>query len=128
MGTRTGVPRLLVETVLGWLLVAAGLVMLVTPGPGLVALLAGLAVLARHYRWADWAKTRTLVRVQDSATRLRAHRAARQATRAAHAPGADETPGAGEVPGTRPDVGPDPGPGGAAPGREVERDRPSTAA
>jgi hypothetical protein len=128
MGTRTGVPRLVVETVLGWLLVAAGLVMLVTPGPGLVALLAGLAVLARHYRWADWVKTRTLARVQDSATRLRAHRAARRATGVGEAPGADEAPATDEVPSTGPDAGLDPGSGRAALGREVERDRPSTAA
>jgi UPF0716 family protein affecting phage T7 exclusion len=79
MGTYGRVPRLVAETVIGWLLIVAGIVMLVTPGPGLVALLAGLAVLARHYRWAEWLKVRTLTRVHDSATRLRAHRAARRA-------------------------------------------------
>jgi UPF0716 family protein affecting phage T7 exclusion len=79
MGTYGRVPRLVVETVIGWLLIAAGLVMLVTPGPGLVALLAGLAILARHYRWAEWVKVRTLTRAHDSATQLRARRAARRA-------------------------------------------------
>jgi hypothetical protein len=33
-------------------LVAAGVVMLVTPGPGLLVVAAGLAVLAREFRWA----------------------------------------------------------------------------
>lgn len=44
--------RLVATTVLGAVLLAAGLVMLVTPGPGLVAIAAGLAVLAREFAWA----------------------------------------------------------------------------
>jgi uncharacterized protein (TIGR02611 family) len=79
MGKIGSVPRLVAETVIGWVLIVAGVVMLVTPGPGLVALLAGLAVLARHYRWAEWVKMRTLARVHDTATHLRARRAARRA-------------------------------------------------
>ena len=39
-------------SVVGSLLVVAGLVMLVTPGPGLLAIIAGLAVWAREFRWA----------------------------------------------------------------------------
>lgn len=38
---------------LGWILVALGIVMLIMPGPGLLALLGGVALLARHYTWAD---------------------------------------------------------------------------
>lgn len=38
--------------VLGWTLIAAGIVMLVLPGPGLLGLLAGMTLLARHYVWA----------------------------------------------------------------------------
>jgi hypothetical protein len=38
--------------VLGWLLVAVGLVLLVLPGPGTLLLLAGVALLAPHYAWA----------------------------------------------------------------------------
>jgi hypothetical protein len=38
--------------VLGWVLVAIGLALLVLPGPGLLALVAGVAVLAQHYHWA----------------------------------------------------------------------------
>lgn len=36
----------------GWLLVAVGLVAMVLPGPGLLALFAGLALLSQHYEWA----------------------------------------------------------------------------
>lgn len=44
--------RTIVVTVLGAVLVVAGVVMLVTPGPGLVAIAAGLAVLATEFDWA----------------------------------------------------------------------------
>lgn len=40
-------------TLLGLLLLAAGAVMMVTPGPGIVAIIAGLAVLATEYTWAE---------------------------------------------------------------------------
>ncbi|HPU13525.1 MAG TPA: PGPGW domain-containing protein [Aeromicrobium sp.] len=38
---------------LGWTLIVLGLFMLVMPGPGLLAMLGGVALLARHYVWAD---------------------------------------------------------------------------
>jgi hypothetical protein len=38
--------------VLGWALVFVGLALLVLPGPGLLALVAGVALLAPHYAWA----------------------------------------------------------------------------
>lgn len=38
---------------LGWLLVAIGLAALVLPGPGLLALFAGLTLLATRYEWAE---------------------------------------------------------------------------
>lgn len=38
--------------VIGVALVGAGLAMLVLPGPGLLVVAAGLAVLAREFRWA----------------------------------------------------------------------------
>ncbi|WP_286931178.1 MULTISPECIES: PGPGW domain-containing protein [Aeromicrobium] len=38
---------------LGWTLVVLGIVMLVMPGPGLLGMFAGIALLARHYTWAD---------------------------------------------------------------------------
>src|SRR5215207_7954472 len=49
-------------TILGIALLAAGLAMMVLPGPGILVIVAGLAVLATEYVWArsllDKAKTR----------------------------------------------------------------------
>lgn len=36
----------------GWLLITLGLAALVLPGPGLLGLVAGLAILSLRYRWA----------------------------------------------------------------------------
>jgi len=47
-----GVKRVTLE-VLGWLLVLAGLAALVLPGPGLLCLFGGLAILSQQYEWAD---------------------------------------------------------------------------
>lgn len=68
-GKRIGV------TIGGFSLVLAGGVMLVTPGPGLLAIVAGLAILASEYAWAR----RMLDRVKDRAraTRDRVRRRAR---------------------------------------------------
>jgi hypothetical protein len=38
---------------LGWLLVVGGVAALVLPGPGLVAIFAGLALLSQQYEWAE---------------------------------------------------------------------------
>ena len=46
------VRRVAIE-VLGWTLVVAGIAALVLPGPGLLALFAGLAVLSQQYEWAE---------------------------------------------------------------------------
>jgi uncharacterized protein (TIGR02611 family) len=67
------------ETVIGYVLLAAGIVMLVTPGPGIVTIVAGLAVLSRHYRWAERLKRAALARIRDSRTALQARRTARRA-------------------------------------------------
>jgi uncharacterized protein (TIGR02611 family) len=40
-------------SVVGFTLVGVGLVMLVTPGPGLLVVIAGLAVLATEFAWAQ---------------------------------------------------------------------------
>jgi uncharacterized protein (TIGR02611 family) len=54
--------RRLAVTIAGAFLVLVGLVMLVLPGPGVLVVLAGLAVLATEYVWAqrmlNYAKTR----------------------------------------------------------------------
>jgi uncharacterized protein (TIGR02611 family) len=39
--------------VVGWLLVVAGIAALVLPGPGLLMLFGGLAVLSQQYDWAE---------------------------------------------------------------------------
>ncbi|MEC5200327.1 uncharacterized membrane protein YbaN (DUF454 family) [Arthrobacter sp. PL16] len=50
--TRPRGARRVIGLVVGWLLVLIGLAALVLPGPGLLALVAGLAVLAQQYEWA----------------------------------------------------------------------------
>lgn len=82
--------RMVADTVVGYLLVAAGLVMLVTPGPGLVAIVAGLAVLGRHYRWAAWLRSAVVGRIRDAGTRLRARHATHRAESVPPSPPEDD--------------------------------------
>ena len=42
-----------VVTLVGSAVLTAGLIMMVTPGPGLVGIVAGLAILATEWDWAD---------------------------------------------------------------------------
>lgn len=49
----------------GWLLVLVGLAALVLPGPGVLALFAGMAILATQYEWAE----RHIVPVEKAALR-----------------------------------------------------------
>ncbi|GCD90028.1 PGPGW domain-containing protein [Nocardioides sp. LS1] len=44
--------RVALET-LGWILVVAGIAALVLPGPGLLMVFAGLALLSQQYEWAE---------------------------------------------------------------------------
>lgn len=46
------VKRLLLEVV-GWVLLLAGIAAMVLPGPGLLLMAAGLAVLSQQYTWAE---------------------------------------------------------------------------
>lgn len=46
------VARRIVLTVIGATVVLLGIVMLVAPGPGLLSIAAGLAILALEYAWA----------------------------------------------------------------------------
>lgn len=39
--------------VLGWILVPLGIVLMPAPGPGTLVLVAGIALLSRHYVWAQ---------------------------------------------------------------------------
>lgn len=71
MGYVRRVSSIVAVSVAGSLLVVAGLVMLVTPGPGLLAIIAGLALLAREFRWARRLLDRTRRRVADGLARRR---------------------------------------------------------
>jgi uncharacterized protein (TIGR02611 family) len=44
--------RRIVVTVVGALLIVLGLIMIVTPGPGWLTVIAGLGVLSTEYTWA----------------------------------------------------------------------------
>ena len=48
-----GVARRVLLESLGWILVVVGLAALVLPGPGLLAVFAGLAILSQQYKWAE---------------------------------------------------------------------------
>ena len=51
-GVGRGLKRMLIEG-LGWTLVVVGIAALILPGPGLLSLFAGLALLATQYEWAE---------------------------------------------------------------------------
>lgn len=53
----------------GFTLIALGAVMLVTPGPGWLAIFAGVALLAKDYEWAR----RWLDKLRESGRRLTQH-------------------------------------------------------
>src|SRR5918996_962806 len=40
-------------TILGWVFTVAGIGLLALPGPGLLTLVAGLAILSQEYEWAE---------------------------------------------------------------------------
>jgi uncharacterized protein (TIGR02611 family) len=58
-------------SVVGFALVAIGLMLLVLPGPGLLVMVAGLAVLATEYAWARLALDAAKRRTRDVADRVR---------------------------------------------------------
>lgn len=68
--------RRIAVTIVGFSLVALGLVLLVVPGPGILAILAGLAVLASEYAWARRALREARRRAQQARDRVRPNRAA----------------------------------------------------
>ena len=67
-GKRVGV------TIAGLVLAVAGAIMLVTPGPGILVLLAGLAVLATEYAWAERMLDRVKARTRQAADAIRRRR------------------------------------------------------
>ncbi|MEV7429677.1 MULTISPECIES: PGPGW domain-containing protein [unclassified Nocardioides] len=48
-----GAARRVTLEVVGWFLVVAGVAALILPGPGLLMLFGGLAVLSQQYEWAE---------------------------------------------------------------------------
>jgi len=58
-------------TLAGALVILAGLVMLVTPGPGVVVILAGLALLSTQYAWAERMLDRARERAKGALERAR---------------------------------------------------------
>jgi hypothetical protein len=58
-----------VRTVTGFALVGGGLAMLALPGPGLLAIAAGLGMLAGEYHWARL----LLAHLKGAAARVRSH-------------------------------------------------------
>jgi hypothetical protein len=53
MVAMTGAAKRVLLEVVGWLLLVAGIAALVLPGPGLLLMFAGLAVLSQQYEWAE---------------------------------------------------------------------------
>lgn len=49
----TGAAKRILLEVLGWILLLAGIAAMVLPGPGLLLMAAGLAVLSQQYTWAE---------------------------------------------------------------------------
>ena len=61
----SGVRRLIVF-VIGSIVLIAGLLMLVLPGPGILVIIVGLAILATEFVWAE----RLLIRARERAVRV----------------------------------------------------------
>ncbi len=70
---------------LGFVVLAVGLVMLVTPGPGLLVIIGGLAILAHEFAWAaralEKARQRATLAKEAALRRATVHRAQSQAPR-----------------------------------------------
>ena len=66
--------RRLAVIVLGFAVLGSGLAMLVLPGPGLIVVLLGLALLATEFAWAEVALSRTAHRAATTASKVAAKR------------------------------------------------------
>ena len=51
---------------LGFAVLAVGIVLLVTPGPGLLVIIAGLAILAHEFSWAATALDKAKARAEQA--------------------------------------------------------------
>lgn len=68
----TGLATKVVVTIVGTAVILAGLVMMVAPGPGIVAIILGLAILATEWHWADRALDRARDYAHQAAEKARA--------------------------------------------------------
>ena len=66
--------RRVAVAVVGCLLLALGLVMMVTPGPGLLVVIAGLVVLGTEFAWAERALESARERASDAKKAVRRRR------------------------------------------------------
>ncbi len=84
-------------SVAGFALLVVGAIMMVTPGPGLIVIIAGLAILATQYAWAeralDAARTRA-AKAKEAALR-RDRRSPKTAADGGSTPGGDGSSPAG---------------------------------
>lgn len=60
-----------VWAIFGFLVVLVGLVMLVTPGPGLLVIVVGLGILALEFAWAERLLERTVDRMEQAGESVR---------------------------------------------------------
>lgn len=63
---KSGLRRTAIEVV-GWTLIIVGIAALVLPGPGLLMMFAGVAILSRNYEWAKRAVAPLKVKAFDAA-------------------------------------------------------------
>ena len=66
--------RRVVVAVVGFLLLAVGAALLVLPGPGLLVIAAGIAVLALEFPWAERLAKRTQDMIESALRRLKIRR------------------------------------------------------
>lgn len=67
----TGLVTKIVVTIVGLVVLTAGLIMMVTPGPGIVGIAVGLGILATEYHWARRLLHYAKRKAEDAAARAR---------------------------------------------------------
>ena len=60
--------RRIAVTIAGFAVLTAGVIMLVTPGPGILGIIAGLTILATEWAWAEKALDRAKMRAGQAAS------------------------------------------------------------
>lgn len=67
----SGAATKVVVTLIGTVVLIAGLIMMVTPGPGIVAIIVGLGILATEWPWAERLVTRAKEQAERAAEKAR---------------------------------------------------------